>query len=124
MTTDSVPQPDAAPVRFCPVCKTADDHPRHDIFGTDPQVAPHMDCCASVGCPDGSCTIQVRDKGDKVGDTFREQLTDKAFAKATVALLEKRPEEVATFTHDDIDQKVHGSIMQQFIALRPAGSNQ
>lgn len=44
------------PVRFCPVCKVADDHPRHVIGdGGSADVARHMDCCREVGCPDGSC---------------------------------------------------------------------
>jgi hypothetical protein len=47
------------PLRFCPVCKQVDDHPRHatDLDPSD-DVARHMDCCASVGCPTGTCVVQ------------------------------------------------------------------
>ncbi len=100
----------AAPVRFCTVCKKADDHPRHDVWGTDPNVAPHMDCCASVGCPDGSCDVLVRAKADKRGDGFRAQITGQAFAAKTVELLEERDEATRTFTYADLDQTVHGSV--------------
>lgn len=39
------------PIRFCDVCKQADDHPRHVIANRDgaPQIR-HPDCCASMGC--------------------------------------------------------------------------
>lgn len=118
------PTPDL-PIRFCPVCKTADDHPRHDIFGTDPNVVPHMDCCATVGCPDGSCNIAIREKGTKKGNSFRAQLTDKAFAKATKDLLDKRDDATRNFTHDDLDRSVHGAIIQSYITLQPVtGGNQ
>lgn len=111
----------APPVRFCPVCKTADDHPRHDIANTDPLVAPHMDCCAEKGCPDGTCNIQVRAKGDKTGDEFRKQLTSSAFAEKSLKLLEERDHATAFFTHDDIDPAVHGAIVSGPTVLKGAG---
>lgn len=46
-------------IKFCPVCREADDHPRHVIYtGVGGVTAePHMDCCTSVGCPDKSCEV-------------------------------------------------------------------
>lgn len=108
------------PVRFCPVCKTADDHPRHDFWGTDGNVAPHMDCCASLGCPDGSCDIVTRDKGDLSGDGFRAQITDEAFAARTLELLDERDPATAHFTLDDLDASVHGAVVAGPTELRGA----
>lgn len=95
--------------RFCPVCNAIDDHPRHQIVGTIDKVAPHLDCCASVGCPDGSCDVLVRNKGRKTGDSFRALLADEA--EENERLLEERPADVAHFTLDDIDQNVHGGLV-------------
>lgn len=123
----------ANPTRFCPVCKVADDHPRHDIFGTDPNVAPHMDCCAASGCPDGSCDVNVwiaasadQPKGaaGKVGyfptgDSFRNFLTDVNNRDVLAPLLAPDSEYLKQFTHADIDQGVHGVIMQAYVTLQP-----
>lgn len=110
----------AAPVRFCTVCKQADDHPRHDIWGTDPNVAPHMDCCSSVGCPDGTCDVVVRSKGEKVGDAFRAQITGEAFAAKTAELLERRDSATRSFTLAGLNQGVHGSVQQATTDLEAA----
>ena len=107
----------ALPVRFCPVCKTADDHPRHDFFGTDPNVAPHMDCCAERGCPDGSCDIVTRSKGDKVGAEFRAQITNPSFSAKTLQLLDERDDATRHFTLDDLDPNVHGALVAGSIEL-------
>ncbi len=94
--------------RFCPVCEQMDDHPRHQIVGTVNKIAPHMDCCASVGCPDGSCDIVIRDKGRKTGSSFQTLVADQI--DETNKLLAQRPAEVAHFTLDDVDQNVHGGL--------------
>lgn len=94
--------------RFCPVCSRVDDLPRHQIAGTVDNVAPHLDCCASVGCPDGSCPIVTRNKGRKTGDSFRALIAEEN--DETQKLLAKRPPEVAQFTLDDVDQNVHGGL--------------
>lgn len=106
----------APPVRFCPVCRVADDHPRHDIARTDPNVAPHMDCCAASGCPDGSCDIVIRNKGKATGDKFREMIV--AQAAETVELLAQRDEATAHFTVDDLDPAVHGSVVAGPVELQ------
>ncbi len=108
----------AAPVRFCTICKQADDHPRHDIWGTDPNVAPHMDCCASVGCPDGTCPILIRAKADKRGDDFRAQIAAPQFQTKSAALLDERDEATRTFTFDGLDQTVHGTVQQATTELQ------
>lgn len=100
----------AAPIRFCSVCKQADDHPRHDVWGTDPNVAPHLDCCASVGCPDGSCDVLIRNKGDKVGEAFAKSLGSASFAEKSAELLDARDDTTRTFYLADLDQAVHGSV--------------
>ncbi len=97
------------PVRFCPVCETADDHPRHDFHLTDPRVAPHMDCCADVGCPDGSCPILVRDKRKRTGDDFRALLVKPT--AATTKLLDARDAATRHFTLDDLKPAVHGAVV-------------
>lgn len=95
-------------MRFCPVCSQVDDHPRHQIAGTVDNVAPHMDCCAQVGCPDGSCDVLVRNKGRKTGSSFRALVSDES--DETQRLLAERPAHVARFTLDDIDTTVHGGL--------------
>ncbi len=55
------------PVRFCPLCQQADDHPRH-VLTSDPEgVARHLDCCRDAGCPDGSCVEILGDAKPGVG---------------------------------------------------------
>lgn len=98
-------------IRLCLVCRQADDHPRHTINVTSPDTAPHMDCCSSVGCPDGSCDILTRDKGKKVGDGFRSQIVDDDFAAETLDLLDKRDAPTAHFTADDLDPGTFGVIL-------------
>lgn len=124
----------AAPIRFCPVCKVADDHPRHDIFGTDPNVAPHMDCCAKSGCPDGSCDVIVwiaasaddpkgpaGPHGDTPkGDNLRAFIVSKETQKVIFPLLDERDDATKHFTHADLDQSVHGSVTQSVVQLQPS----
>ena len=48
------------PIRPCDLCGQEDDHPRHMVavaVGEDAEFEQirHLDCCASAGCPDGSC---------------------------------------------------------------------
>lgn len=107
--------PGAAPVRFCPICKQADDHPRHDIFLTDPNVSPHLDCCAAAGCPDGSCDVKTADQGEKRGDKFREALVKDA--EKIQKALDKRADAVKHFTLGDLDPAKHGAIIQAPIVL-------
>ncbi len=109
---------DGRPVRFCPLCQQADDHPRHEIAGTVNNVAPHMDCCAAFGCPDGSCPVLTRDKGRKVGAAFLAQIRDNQ--DETQRLLEERPAEVRHFTVADVDTNVHGG----FVGTVQAGGAQ
>ncbi len=49
------------PVRFCPLCQQADDHPRHVRANDPPDVARHMDCCRDAGCPEGVCNEVLGD---------------------------------------------------------------
>lgn len=65
---------DGRPVRFCPECKQADDHPRHVIAGEDPSIARHLDCCRNVGCPDGTCNVATAGAEDKRGGELVEHL--------------------------------------------------
>lgn len=130
------PETVESPVRFCPLCKVADNHPRHDIFGTDPQVAPHMDCCSSHGCPDGSCDVNVwiaasADGGQAgpkgqfpTGDNLRGFLTHSGNRETLDPLLAPDSPHLKQFTMDDVSNTVHGAVIQQFVALKPAGSNQ
>jgi hypothetical protein len=99
-----------SPIRFCSICRQADDAPRHDIWGTDPNVAPHMDCCASVGCPDGSCDVITRTQGEARGDEFRAMITAPEFQEETAALLDERDDATRNFRLGDLDQSVHGSV--------------
>lgn len=85
------------PVRFCPFCEQADDHPRHDYGVGNPRIQPHMDCCSNHGCPDGSCRVLVADKV-AVGDEFREQLQSEGFRRKVEVLLEERDEATRTYT--------------------------
>lgn len=92
----------APPVRFCPFCKQADDHPRHDRGVGDPLVQPHMDCCAASGCPDGSCPILIEGK-NATGDAWRETLMSEKFAKKVRPALDARDEATRTYTIADVD---------------------
>lgn len=91
--------------RFCPVCEQADLDPRHVIYvpGSDPKVAKHLDCCASVGCPDGSCPILLADADGKTGDALRKHLTDPKTAAKAQKALDARDDATRHFTLADID---------------------
>lgn len=97
----------AGPVRFCPLCQQADDHPRHVIAQAgDNSVARHLDCCRDAGCPDGSCDIVLREAGAKAGttgDALRKKLTA-LDADAVRAALDERDEATRNFTADDATQ--------------------
>jgi len=103
--------------RFCPVCAQVDDHPRHDFWLTDPRVAPHMDCCASQVCPDGSCTILVAElKGSKTGDEFRKAIV--GMSTAVQKKLNDRDADTKHFTLADLRPEVHGAIIAAPTELR------
>lgn len=63
-----------SPIRFCPLCKQADDHPRHTFANTPNDIAPHLDCCKAAGCPDGMCDITTAGAEDLRGDKLRAHL--------------------------------------------------
>lgn len=107
--------------RFCPVCKQVDDHPRHDFWLTDPAVAPHLDCCADKGCPDGSCPIIVEtSKGKRRGGEFGEQIGKDA--EKIQAALDKRDEATKHFTLGDLRPEIHGAVIAQPTIVQ--GANQ
>lgn len=59
-----------AVVRACLGCEQPDDHPKHVLALVDgSEVAWHMDCHATSGCP--VCAEAIREKGDARGDEFR-----------------------------------------------------
>jgi hypothetical protein len=62
------------PIRFCPLCKQADDHPRHVRGDEDENLARHMDCCAAAGCPDGTCVVITADSGGVTGAAFLDHI--------------------------------------------------
>ncbi len=55
------------PVRFCPLCRQSDDHPRHTRTTEPDDVARHLDCCRAAGCPDGTCNEFLGDAKPGVG---------------------------------------------------------
>lgn len=63
------------PVRFCPVCKQADDHPHHLWAGEPDEIARHMDCCREAGCPDGRCDVVTAGAEDKRGADLADHVT-------------------------------------------------
>lgn len=89
------------PVRFCPVCEKADDHPRHDPGFGDPRVVPHMDCCRERGCPDGSCPIVTEGAEDLRGDKLRAHLTNPKTVKAVRKKLDERDEATRNYEATD-----------------------
>lgn len=95
--------------RFCPVCRKVDDHPRHDFYLTDPAVAPHFQCCAAKGCPDGSCPIIVAGREDARGEALRKAI-EKDQDKIQKAL-DARDEQTRTFTLADLRPEVHGAVV-------------
>jgi hypothetical protein len=63
-------------------CSTADHHPRHThVDETGQIVSKHMDCCATDGCPDGSCNKTLQEVGDKRGDDLVAHLEARAKAQ-------------------------------------------
>ncbi len=109
---------DGRPLKYCPLCYQRDDHPKHEIAGTVNSVAPHMDCCAAFGCPDGSCPILTRDKGRKTGAAFLDLIDGQQ--RESQRLLEERPADVRHFTIQDVDTNVHGG----FVGTVQAGGAQ
>lgn len=85
------------PIRFCPICRQADDHPRHVVFddkGAD--VARHMDCCAEAGCPDGTCVaLRAGVPAEVVGAEFLAHIQE----------VVKHDEIVAEFADDFVADK-------------------
>lgn len=68
--------PETRPVRDCDICGATDDHPRHDHSLDDGSTQlRHLDCCASAGCPDGSCDQTVADSGGLTGEKLIAYLT-------------------------------------------------
>lgn len=65
--------------RGCDACGQVDDHPRHSSMTVeDGQLAErmlHMDCCASAGCPDGSCDHILAGSGHARGAELISFLT-------------------------------------------------
>lgn len=88
----------ARPIRFCPLCKLADDHPRHTRYDDDPNVARHMDCCRAAGCPDGSCPIVTEGGENLKGNDLVAYLTDPARQQAVQEKLNRRTEDEKHFT--------------------------
>lgn len=68
------------PIRFCVACKQADDHPRHEIAGTNGADSMtdgpmHMDCCAEArGC--ALCAAQLERARVATGETWGRPLGD------------------------------------------------
>lgn len=84
--------------RFCPICRQADDAPRHVIYGDDPDVARHMDCCRDAGCPDGSCPIVTAGAEDLRDDELRAYIAENA--EQIAVALDERDEDTRHFTTD------------------------
>lgn len=63
------------PVRFCDVCKQADDHPRHVLQAVAGGTATtrHMDCCAAEGCE--ICQQTEKDNKGLRGQKLIDHLT-------------------------------------------------
>ena len=59
----------------CTVCGGFDAHPRHVIYTWEAVHFRHMDCCASSGCPDGSCRRILEQAGNAHGDTLTAWIT-------------------------------------------------
>jgi hypothetical protein len=117
---------DDRPVRGCEVCGGVDDHPRHVVgvaeggvpsdeivdkiiangasaasirMVMDPStVVRHMDCCAGVGCPDGSCnTIHAIAPGDETlrGEALLAHLQTDAVSRVGQDIHARRLDEAA-----------------------------
>ena len=86
------------PVRFCPICKIADTDPRHAIYGDDPNVAKHMDCCRDAICPDGTCAIILKDANGAKGMDLVAHIESLHETDEFHAEMAARPEEVSQFT--------------------------
>ena len=89
------------PIRFCPTCQQADDHPRHVIEdGGHPAVAKHMDCCRTDGCPDGTCDVVTAGaEGLRGADLLAHiEVLDHAQVVAEIAAYQaEHPDQVARF---------------------------
>lgn len=67
---------EARPVRSCDVCGIEDTDPRHVANLDDGTIVTrHMDCCKTVGCPDGSCEVVTAGVEDLRGDELVAHLT-------------------------------------------------
>ena len=104
------------PIRFCPICKVADDHPRHDFNLTDPAVSPHMDCCAANNCPDGSCPVVLKNADGVTGEELRQHIIDNVEEIQTD--LDERDDATKHFTVDDLKPHLHGAVVAGPIELQ------
>jgi hypothetical protein len=84
------------------VCRQADSDPRHDHGVGDTLLQPHLDCCRSVGCPDGSCPIITSGAEDLRGEDLRSHLTDPTVVAANAEALDARDDETRTYTTDTV----------------------
>lgn len=71
-------------VTFCPVCRQADDHPKHAIALEDNSVSRHMDCCRDSGCPTGACDVLLGSAKPGAGRKMLDHIVN-AHAKRDVA---------------------------------------
>jgi hypothetical protein len=63
--------------RFCEGCGNVDADPHHVAANADGTTrSMHMDCCAHVGCPDGTCDRVLAEAGDKRHAALVEHLTN------------------------------------------------
>lgn len=106
------------PIRFCPVCRKADDHPRHDFHLTDPAVAPHMACCRDSGCPDGSCDVLLKGADSLSGQALVAHLTDPKKQDSFAKALDARDDVTRTFTLEDLNPSIHGAVVAAPTQLR------
>lgn len=106
------------PLTFCTACKKVDDHPKHQVFGTIDDVAPHITCCAARGCPDGSCDIVSRNAKGKSGQQLLALI--QAESDETVGLIAALPRERREFTLASLDQNLHGGLVGGPVALSGA----
>lgn len=63
------------PIRFCPLCQQADDHPKHLVINEDANIGRHMDCCAAAGCPDGNCDVVTAEADGATGKKMLSHVT-------------------------------------------------
>lgn len=67
----------------CDVCSKTDDAPKHVVVIAWPDLVQrrHMDCCAGVGCIDGTCNVILALAVDETGtvaknDNLRDVVLD------------------------------------------------